>query len=125
MKLNVAILANRAWLDENTLLCIEGGGWEFIGAREFPWTVSGALAGLVEIGPDDLSQKPVLHLAIRTDGELAGSAGSIVIPPVRNLVPFVWPFSVVVIDEAMLTFEAADDAGDHLWSMSIGVRLQP
>lgn len=126
MELKVLMLADRAWVAENGLLYVEGGGWEFIPVAELPTTVTGYVAGIIEYSAEDLGNTHVIQITAKA-GQVEASSGSRVKKAVRRLAPFAIPFMTGALSEDTLVVEvvALGTPNTFLGSIDAPIRLAP
>jgi hypothetical protein len=122
MELNGLILATSAQVDGHGLLHVQGGGWEYVAVRHFPWVVTGAAAGMVEFGADEVGSIQVLTLAVTADGDRVVSLGSTVVHGTRQRGAFALPFSFVVQSEVLCVASMTSAAGEELATVTLPVR---
>ncbi len=78
MKVEAVMFANRAAVDGN-LLAVEGAGWEHYDVPFFPMTVSGYVAGILALDPDQHGSLPPILLEVFSDsGQVEGSRASMI-----------------------------------------------
>jgi hypothetical protein len=122
VELNGLILGTAAQVDGHGLLHVQGGGWEYVAVRHFPWVVAGAAAGMVEFGADEVGSIQVLTLAVRVDDDRAVALGSTVVHGTRQRGAFALPFSFVVDAEVLCVATLSNTAGQVLASVTLPVR---
>jgi len=122
MELNGLILATSAQVDAHGLLHVQGGGWEYVAVRHFPWVVTGAAAGMVEFGADEVGSIQVLTLTVRADGDRVVSLGSTVVHGTRQRGAFALPFSFVVDAEVLCVATMTTAPGQELAAVTLPVR---
>ena len=125
MRVTVALLANRADVRDG-LLHIEGGGWEFTTSPQYPATIGGYFAGIVEIDPGELGTTPALTVAVVDgDGRVVGFEGSMILSLIRERViagapmrvPFVVPFTAAIPAPMSLALRVTAGDGSLLASV--------
>ena len=129
MKVEVLLVANSA-KTEKGLLYVEGGGWEHYSAPFFPFTVRGALCGILTFEPSEIGSTPIVILDINDQlGQVEGSRASITVitdrppatPGVPTRIPFWLPFSSVVTGPTVVSATLSQD-GQVLGSVAFAVK---
>jgi hypothetical protein len=120
VKIEVLMIANAA-STENSLLNIQGGGWEHFSPPMFPWTLGGAVAGIATLEDDDMGTTPALNIAI-TDaaGQDMGFSASMIISGIRPhtaagvpvRVPFAVPFTFAAFHSTVVKVAAIHDGAE-------------
>jgi hypothetical protein len=104
VKIEVLLVANKAEV-AGALLNVEGGGWEHYNVPFFPWTLRGAVAGIVVFEGVEIGSTPELGVDMTDQaGQVEGFHASMVASAVRPMttagvpmrLPFAIPFSTVV-----------------------------
>jgi len=100
VEVEVLLVANGAGT-ENSLLHVQGGGWESFLPGFFPWTVRGAVCGIVTLSNDEVGSTPVVvFTAEAQDGQDLGWRASMTIDGVRPVtiegVPVRVPFWIAL-----------------------------
>ena len=127
MKINMAILANGAQVD-NGLLNIGGGGWSHYSLPVFPGHVSGAIAGIVEVSDDERDIRSIIHVSARDaiTKEALGLEASIVLsgPPGDGPLelPFAVPILFAVTEPTAVEFTVSS-GGTKLTILPLAVKL--
>lgn len=125
MELTAAMLANGAEIRDDGLLYVSGGGWEYFAPRSLPATISGAVAGLLELGPEDYELPPQVRLTIRAGSDEPVFIGSMAVISGRQSVPFAMSFTAVAESDDTLVFRLVDGEGRQLWEAHCPIRLPP
>lgn len=125
MEISAVLTANRAAIDANGLLHVEGGGWEYVIATVLPFTVVGHIAGVVEFSADEFGARPALRLRIENASQDVGSIGSTTVNAHRHRAAFAIPFAFVAAGEDVYTATLTDDADRTLATLSFPIRYEP
>ena len=117
-----SLLSNVAAVGQDGLLYVEGGGWEFTQCPAFPWAVTGFVAGIVELSPDEIDTPRIVKMSVRdhNDNDL-GASGTFIVHSPRKMQPFALPFSIVVHGLGAFHVDLSDDNGVFS-SLTCGVR---
>ena len=96
MNIEVLMVANGASV-ENSLLSVQGGGWEHYNPLFFPWTVRGAVAGIGTLEPSEVGSISIVDVEVSDQhGHVVQSVGSMTIdasrPAAKAGVPMRFPF---------------------------------
>lgn len=126
------LFARHAEIREDNLLYIEGGGWQGIDVPKLPGTVQGYVAGVVELGAEELSSPPVLKLWL-TSGQEAGSEASMMVdtsdvPDDASALsfPFAIPFAFAASEEGTwLARLRAEGRHDDLLTIPLPITVRP
>lgn len=125
MELTAAMLANAAEVRDDGLLYVSGGGWEYFAPSSLPATIAGAVAGLLELGPEDYDVPPQIRLTIRAGSESPVFIGSMAVVSGRQSVPFAMAFTAVAESDDTLVFRLTAGDGRQLWEAHCPIRLPP
>jgi hypothetical protein len=100
VKIELLMVANAAE-EKDSLLNIQGGGWEFCTLPMLPINLAGAIAGIATLDTDELGEAQVAQISVTDiDGHDPGFSASMVVSGIRPTtvpgvpvrIPFAIPF---------------------------------
>jgi hypothetical protein len=129
MRVEAVMFANAAAVD-NSLLAVQGGGWEHYQCTMFPATVSGYVAGILALDDDQHGSLPTVGLEVFDEsGQVEASLASMIaigtrpetVQGVPYRVAFAIPFMTVAKGPTVVKARLSE-AGEELAVLTFAVR---
>jgi hypothetical protein len=106
------MLTNHAFVGHDGLLYVQGGAWEHVTPSQYPYVVSGVVAGAVELEPDEIGKPFELRIEIRTGARTdAHATGTVSAMSPRRLCPYAIPFAFEATEPGAFVIEIKDSDG--------------
>lgn len=116
---------------QDSLLSVQGAGWEFCTVPMLPVNLGGSIAGIATIGDDELGETPVIKVTMDyVDGNAPDFAASMIISGIRPTtvkgVPVRIPFAVQFVFPAtkpgVVKVTAAGEHDKELAAVTFAIR---